>query len=1016
LLLQWTAATVGQNIQLLLNADGGASRWDLEPLADMLMNKYAEYKIAREIATRMNTLLDSEPNPMMGDEASIQYHTLIADTTYKIGEYKKCQLMYKEIFARILALHGPRSLHLIEAYANLGNAHRVLGDKDNALRILKKGQELFEAEAGDPATVGDKYYMKAAGLLYTNLGTTYRSAKNYDQCIAVLEKGLKHYNHTIGAQHEDTAIVLGSMGLTLQAQGKLKMADEKFKTALKIKIATIGAEHYSVASTYFSMGVLYGDAQKDFQKGMDFLMKARAIYVNTVGANHRSCTNLDAWVKNINAQMAKKTQAAANANTRPETEELFNNIAHFFEHQQGMDKVWAECLRLQAADLMGVDSSMTLEAQTQRVFGSEYNDTWEVNQYATTDRPGGDSDKGHLRQGRSYGKIGEPVRSIEELYDAAVIALPVFTELLKRIVAGVDGLTLEGERSQCITDWRSLDSSEPVFPFESQSMNIAPLKGQQRTSEKANDDYEKRNPGPGITWVNDIVRGSIVCETIKQMKEVMTVLLAEVGDVKGEIAKCKNRCLNPTASGFRDIIVKVLLPIEVDSNHGPAKFNHTCELQVHFRGMLDYDIEHDSHKSYEYFRTYFGGNMGQVREQMSTLKMIFDKKSDTLDHTVENILVSGGKPELEGVFGLLTAKVNLNFQSQLSISTTTLNGNLSSKKLNSNFIHSCFLAFLSSFLYPSVLPSFLPFFKVAEYKLALKVAERILEIESSWYAADPTTEKMDDKLEAMTKRADMMYKIGQYRDCLSVYTEILEGKQKICGDNTLMLVRPMANLGNCHRVLGDKPNAQLVLEKGRTVLEKFLARDNDEEDDDEENHGSEVFSADGALLYTNIGTLYRSLKKHAETVEVLKLAVKHYEHTVGFEHEDNAIVLGSMGLTLQAMGELDVALAKFNQALKIKIKTVGPNHYTVASTLFSMGVLYGNAKNNKAKGYEYLSRARDIYLKTVGENHRSCSNLDAWIKNFGEQDPSAWHKANSGKYQTITLAQLYEQNKLELGA
>ena len=43
-------------------------------------------------------------------------------------------------------------------------------------------------------------------------------------------------------------------------------------------------------------------------------------------------------------------------------------------------------------------------------------------------------------------------------------------------------------------------------------------------------------------------------------------------------------------------------------------------------------------------------------------------------------------------------------------------------------------------------------------------------------------------------------------------------------------------------------------------------------------------------------------------------------------------------------------------------------------------------------------------------------NENAWIKNFGEQDPSAWHKANSGKYQTITLAQLYEQNKLELGA
>jgi tetratricopeptide (TPR) repeat protein len=493
-------------------------------------------------------------------------------------------------------------------------------------------------------------------------------------------------------------------------------------------------------------------------------------------------------------------------------------------------------------------------------------------------------------------------------------------------------------------------------------MNVACLKAQQRSSEKANDDYSERIPGPGISWVNDVIRGNIICETIHQMKDVMLALDDEVRKVNGQIVKCKNRCLNPTASGFRDIICKVLIPIPVDGDYEGdelASFNHTCEVQVHFRGMLDYDIAHNSHKSYEYFRTYFGGNMATVRNQMSTLKMIFDQRQDSLVDTVGNILERGNQYELEGVFGLLSAKV-------------------------------------------------------AEYPLALKVAERILELVAADYDDEPTNEKLNAKLDAQEKVADMIYKIGDYRKCLGIYREIVDGKEKICGDNTLMLVRPMANLGNCHRVIGQYTESRKILENAQKTFEKYIANVEDEGMEDDGATADGFFSADAALMYTNLGTLYRREKMHNETLEVLRNALRHYEGTLGAEHEETAIVLGSMGLTLQAMGNLDAALLKFNRALKIKIKTVGPNHYTVASTLFSMGVLFGNAKHNKPKGLEYLSRARDIYVKTVGEKHRSTSNLDAWLKNFGVSDPSTWHKENSESYSHLTLAQIYEQNKIEL--
>jgi tetratricopeptide (TPR) repeat protein len=916
------------------------SRHELEPLKELLADKYAEYMMARECGVRMKELLELEvPRDTAWEEDMLKYKTAIADMTYKIGTYRKCLGMYKEIVAKKEDMYSKHSLKLIRAYANLGNCHRVLSEYDPSMDTLQQGQSLYERLAGTPSDPGFEYSEDAA-ILYTNLGTLYRGKKMHEETLPVLEKALMHYNHTLGPEHEETAIVLGSMGLTLQALGQLKQAEDKFKTALKIKIKTIGPEHYSVASTYFSMGVLYGDAQGDLEKGLEYLAKARQIYVKTVGEKHRSCSNLDAWVKVFRPKLETKKKAAGNSGIRAETEELFDNIAHFFEHKVGMDAVWGNRTTEYSANLFGDIANMTLEEQTEQIFGSQ---SWECDHLLKANTLNEYNEE--LRQGRSFGVIGAHVRNIEELYDAAVLALPRYINLMKNVVQNVEGLSLEGQRMQTIADWRG---TEDIQPFESRSMNVACLKGQQRSSEKANDDYSERVPGPGIAWVNDVIRGNVICETIHQMKDVMLSLDDEVKKVNGQMVKCKNRCLHCTASGFRDIICKIIIPIPVDGDYEGgelAYFNHTCEVQVHFRGMLDYDIAHNSHKSYEYFRTYFGGNMATVRNQMSTLKMIFDQKQDSLVHTVENILEKGNQYELEGVFGLLSAKV-------------------------------------------------------AEYPLALKVAERILSKVEDAYLKNPTDDKLNAKLDAQEKVADMIYKIGDYRKCLGIYREIVDGKEKICGDNTLMLVRPMANLGNCHRVIGQYAESRKILENAQKTFEKYIANVEDEGMEDEGGTSTTdgFFSADAALMYTNLGTLYRREKMHDATLEVLRNALRHYEGTLGAEHEETAIVLGSMGLTLQAMGQLDEALLKFNRALKIKIKTVGPNHYTVASTLFSMGVLFGHAKHNKDKGLEYLSRARDIYVKTVGEKHRSTSNLDAWLKNFGVSDPTTWHLENSDSY------------------
>ena len=56
-------------------------------------------------------------------------------------------------------------------------------------------------------------------------------------------------------------------------------------------------------------------------------------------------------------------------------------------------------------------------------------------------------------------------------------------------------------------------------------LHMAPLKGAERAVEKARDDYEKRVDGPGLSWLFDMVRGSVICEQPEEVHRVIEQLL-----------------------------------------------------------------------------------------------------------------------------------------------------------------------------------------------------------------------------------------------------------------------------------------------------------------------------------------------------------------------------------------------------------------------------------------------------------------------------------------------------------
>lgn len=151
------------------------------------------------------------------------------------------------------------------------------------------------------------------------------------------------------------------------------------------------------------------------------------------------------------------------------------NLTDFFVHRHGIDIVYK--LATTPGELEGVDiAAVGIEAAN------------------------GNYKAGCLQQCLG----GGPVSSLDDLYTAAEAGQPTFVALLSDVATKVGpGVVVK----------------LPPAGHE--------LKGRGRASDKARDDYSDRNPGPGIGWLFDILRGALVCATDHDLKETLGVITAD---------------------------------------------------------------------------------------------------------------------------------------------------------------------------------------------------------------------------------------------------------------------------------------------------------------------------------------------------------------------------------------------------------------------------------------------------------------------------------------------------------
>jgi hypothetical protein len=217
-------------------------------------------------------------------------------------------------------------------------------------------------------------------------------------------------------------------------------------------------------------------------------------------------------------------------------------------------------------------------------------------------------------------RMRQPAQTLGKLFDAAEAAHPVFAQVLVEIAEELSLPVVIATN----TDDQKVHKDAPVQC----ELYVDILKSRARAQQKADTDYEG-----DVARLLDIVRATFVCQADQQIVDVLRSMRARHSSV--DILRLKNRFVNPTPSGFRDLLLNIGVSIKTAT--GNRIF--ICEVQIHHAAMLRYDRENGFHSHYEFFREYFKGSSESVQNRIELVSSMgrYDPHVD-LDTIVTDII------------------------------------------------------------------------------------------------------------------------------------------------------------------------------------------------------------------------------------------------------------------------------------------------------------------------------------------------------------------------------------------
>ncbi|HNH83859.1 MAG TPA: CHAT domain-containing protein, partial [Acidobacteriota bacterium] len=177
-------------------------------------------------------------------------------------------------------------------------------------------------------------------------------------------------------------------------------------------------------------------------------------------------------------------------------------------------------------------------------------------------------------------------------------------------------------------------------------------------------------------------------------------------------------------------------------------------------------------------------------------------------------------------------------------------------------------------------------------------------------------------------------------------------REKLRGPEHLEIAESLSNLGSLYRTLKKTEPAQLLLERALALREKLLG------DDDPEV----------AETRNRLGLMYSSQRNFAKAEPLLAKNLAISERVLGPDHLQTATYLNNLAQLYQFKGEYQRAEPLYQRAIANREKDLGPDHLEVATTLNNLAYMYLNAYEF-TKADPLLQRALAIREKKLGPEH-----------------------------------------------
>jgi len=532
--------------------------------------------------------------------------------------------------------------------------------------------------------------------------------------------------------------------------------------------------------------------------------------------------------------------------------------------------------------------------------------------------------------------LPRPCRSYEDLCHAGTARKQEFGNLVRKIcvAAGMD------------PDFRIQQCPEKGNPKVGKTtVQIGPLKTRERSEEKVKDDYDGN-----FAKLFDVVRASILCTNSGQILACLKAL-QERDQNECTIVRIKNRFRDPLFTGYRDIMI--LISVGNNLNDGTTCCPHICELQLHHVDILS--LKSESHRPYEYFRSYFRGGATAADDRLKKLLSLARNDECGMESTVARILTQlnylyeyeddeKGDIILKDVYGLHNFFRDMGLLDLATI-PCRLGLEIGDKRYGDEYHpeRECFRDLLGELL-----------LKQNRLEEAEALLRKVLQVKEEYVKEWGYSPENPEILFTVHYLAGLLEKRSKLDDAEALYRRAVDGIEK----------------------------------------ELELARDNmgwvnDEKGKREMVQTSQEFVAD-------LGNLLRKQNKLDEACKLIRSALEWREQALGPDHPETLSSVKSLGELVQRQGKLDDAEGLYRRALEGNEKALGPDHPDTLQSVHHLGdVLRRQGKLDEAA--VLCRRALRGREEALGSDHpntlKSASNLGLLFESLEKQsDAEVLHR------------------------